>query len=225
LSGTAGQETRHRASLRSGARRGCALVAVVVTALLVGGCTVGGDGPDEQTTNAAPPTADPVASGSPEPEGAPEGPSPEELSADLLAATQGPQPLGAVTVVLPPNDIKTTLEVLEIRPVDGATFVELRLTAPDKAYNVGLTTFADGRFGTLSFVRDIYLDDVAGGTRYLPLQFEDYRKACVCPYKPLELGPKPQVVTAVFPALPDGTSTVDVRLASTDLALTGLPVG
>jgi len=127
--------------------------------------------------------------------------------------------------VLPPNDIETTLEVLEIRPVDGATYVVLRLTAPDEAYNVGPTDFADGRFGTRNLVRDIYLDDAAGGTRYLPLQFEDYRAACVCPYKPLELGPQPQVVTAVFPALPDGTSTVDVRLASTDLAVTGLPVG
>ena len=66
---------------------------------------------------------------------------------------------------------------------------------------------------------------MADGARYLPLHCEDYRKACLCPCKPFELGPKPQVVTALYPALPDGTSTVDVRLASTDLALTGLSVG
>ena len=91
---------------------------------------------------------------------------------------------------------------------------------------MGPTTFADGRFGTQNFVRDIYLDDVAGGTRYLPLQFEDYRAACVCPYKPLERrAGAPGRAPPCSPPLPEGTTTVDLRLASTELALTGLPVG
>jgi len=201
----------------------------VLAALTVGGCTIGGADDDEPSGDAAPVTSGPddtAGTTGPDEGETPDGPSPEELSADLLASSaQTPKPLGSVTSVVPPVDVETTLEVLEVRPVEGATFVVLRLTALGEAYNVGPTTFADGRFGTQNFVRDIYLDDVAGGTRYLPLQFEDYRAACICPYKPLELGPEPQVVTALFPPLPDGTSTVDLSLGGTDLVLTGLPVG
>ena len=220
--------TWHHRRLRL-TRQGAVLVAAALTALGVGGCTIGGGGPDEPSGEAASPSDGTSGTGGtdePEREQTPDGPSPQELSADLLAASaQSPQPLGSVTAVIPPVQVETTMEVLEIRPVEGATFVVLRLTAPGEAFNVGPTTFADGRFGTQNFVRDIYLDDVAGGARYLPLQFQDYRDACVCPYKPLELGPEAQVVTALFPALPDGTTTVDLSLGGTELVLTGLPVG
>ena len=220
--------TRHRRTSHP-VRPGAVLLAAVLAALTVGGCTIGGADDGEPSGDAAPVTPGPddtAGTTGPDEEETPDGPSPDELSADLLASSaQTPKPLGSVTSVVPPVDVETTLEVLEVRPVEGATFVVLRLTALGEAHNVGPTTFADGRFGTQNFVRDIYLDDVAGGTRYLPLQFEDYRAACICPYKPLELGPEPQVVTALFPPLPDGTSTVDLSLGGTDLVLTGLPVG
>lgn len=45
-----------------------------------------------------------------------------------------------------------------------------------------------------------------------------------CPYFPMEVGPEPQVLTAVYPALPAGTTTVDLRLNDTDVVVTGLPV-
>lgn len=142
----------------------------------------------------------------------------------LEAASQQPAPLGTTTGPVGTEDGETTMDVLEIRPVEGATFVVLRLSTSGDAYQVGPNDFAADRFGTQNFVRDIYLDDVAGGIRYLPLQFEDYRAACVCPYKPLEIGPDPHVVHALFPALPDGTMTVDLSLAG-ELVLTALPVG
>lgn len=207
-----------------------AALTAAAAALVVSGCTVGGAEPVEPTGDAAPPVTDGSSddgpSARPSPEETPEGDSPEEISADLLSADlQEPEPLGSVSATVPPQDIETTMEVLEVRRVDDGTFVRLRFTAPSQTYNVGPTTFASDRFGTLSFVRDMYLDDPAGGTRYLPLQFEDFRAACVCPYKPMEIGPEPQVVSALFPDLPEGTTTVDLNLAGTDLTLTGLPVG
>lgn len=214
---------RARLAEVAGRARPGALVAAALASLVLAGCTVGGE-PPAPTEDAAPPAS--VGSKDPTPSDTPDGPTPEELSEDLLAAAAvQPEPLGSVTAVVPPQDVETTMEVLEVRAVDGATHVVLRLSAPGGTFNVGLNTFAEGRFGSQSFVRDVYLDDVDGGTRYLPFQFQDSREACVCPYKPLELGTEPQVVTALFPALPEGTATVDVRLASTDLVLPGLPVG
>ncbi len=208
------------------ALRLAAAIAAAAAALAVSGCTVGGADPEEPTGDAAPPVTTSDEAPAPTEEDTPDGPTPEEISAGLLAAAaQEEEPLGSVSAPVPPQDVATTLDVLEVRRVEDGTFVRLRLTAPDGAYNVGPTTFASGRFGTQYFVRDMYLDDVAGGTRFLPLQFEDSRAACVCPYKPLEVGPEPQVVNALFPALPEGTTTVDLSLAGTDLRLTGLPVG
>lgn len=116
------------------------------------------------------------------------------------------------------------LDVLEVRAVTEGTLVRMRLSSPDGEYTSSPTTFASGRFGTQNFVRDVYLDDPAGGTRYLPLQFEDYRAACVCPYLPFVVGAEPQEVHALFPPLPPGTGPVVLRLAGTDLVVEGLAV-
>jgi hypothetical protein len=217
--------TRQRATLAHLLRRGVLAAAAAGTAAALASCTV-------SATPADDPSATPSDSASVTEEAAPSptepsGPDSAEISADLLAAATDPadeQPIGTVTAVLAPEDVETTVDVLELRRVEGGTFLRLRIASTGETYNIGPRDFADGRFGTLNFLRELYLDDTAGGTRYLPLQFEDYRTACVCPYKPLEVGPDAQVVTAVFPPLPDGTDTVTLRMGPSDLVVEDVPV-
>lgn len=195
-------------------------------AVALAGCTVGTTDPEPSTgsTRQAAPATDSVTEAAPSPTRDVGDVSPEELSADVLAAAGADGPaLGTGTVTVTPPGVTTTLDVLEVRPVDGATLVRLRLTAEEE-WTLSPTSFASDRFGTINFVRDVYLDDAASGTRLLPLQFDDHRPACVCPYKPLVLGSEPTVVTTLFDALPEGAASVDVRLAGSDLAVAGVPV-
>lgn len=208
------------------ARRAAAPAAVLAATVLLASCTIGAE-PDDAATDAGggPVTTseEPVEPSDPP---SPEGPTPDELNADILARAEtaaASEPIASVTGTATPQEVRTVLDVLEVRAVDDGTLVRMRLSSPDGDYNVAPTTFASGRFGTQSFVRDVYLDDTAGGTRYLPLQFEDYREACVCPYIPLDVGPEAQEVHALFPALPEGT-TVDLSLAGGSLAIEGLTV-
>lgn len=209
-------------------RRGLRTLALLAATTLLASCTVGGDDPDDAATDAAvapvtsPPSGPDTASARP----SPEGPSPQELNDDILASAieaAEAEPLASVTGVVTPEDVETVLDVLEVRAVTEGTLVRMRLSSSSGEFNVGATTFAGDRFGTQSFVRDVYLDDTAGGTRYLPLQFQDYRAACICPYIPLGVGAVPQEVHALFPALPEG-ATVDLRLADSDLVVAGLTV-
>lgn len=210
----------------AGGSRALRAAAVVAATVLLASCTLSSGEPDDDGSEAAAPTGG--VTDSVEPSAAPsaEGPSPQELNDDILAAAAAEeQPLGSVSGPASPQEIDTLLEVLEIRPTTDGTLVRMRLSSPSDSYSIGPTTFASGRFGTQNFVRDVYLDDTQAGVRYLPLQFEDYRFACVCPYIPFEVGPEAQEVHALFPPLPDGTTTVDLSLANSGLVVEGLPVG
>jgi len=218
--------TRPTSTRRSSLGRGGALLAAAgLVSLALGACTMSADEPDEPAGDGAPATG---AAGAPEPddEPSPEGVDPAELNDQVLAAAEGSaEPLGSVTGNVPPQNVQTVLDVLEVRPVDGATLVRMRLSTTGDTLLPTQETFSGVLLGTQWFVRDVYLDDTSGGTRYLPLQFTDYRDACICPYKAVQLGPEPQVVDALFPALPEGATTVDLSIAGTELVLAGLPVG
>lgn len=218
---------RHRDSLTTAPllRRGVLAVVAAGAAAVLASCTVSA-APDDEP-DVTPSDGAPVTAGAAPSRAEPSGPDAAELSARLLEAATDPadeQPVGSVTATVPPEDVETTVDVLEVRRLDGGTFVRLRIAAAGEPYNIGPRDFAEGRFGTQNFLREIYLDDVTAGTRYLPLQFEDYRTACVCPYKPLEVGPDAQVVTAVFPPLPEDTDTVTLRMGPSDLVVPDLPV-
>lgn len=203
--------------------RPAGFVAAAVAGLVVlAGCT-GGSGDPGPTPGGAGTGGGPSASSTPsQPVG---DVTPEELSQQVLGrAAEDADPLGSTTGPVV-NGQETTLDVLDVHAFEGGTSVRFRLTAA-APYQLGLVTFSDARFGTVEFVRDVHLDDPASGTRLLPLQFEDYRAACVCPYKPLELGPEPSVLTAVFPPLPEGADRVDVGLGGdSPLTVTDVPAG
>lgn len=211
-------------------RLACLVTGAVIGSLAWGGCTFEGSDPGPDPSDSSPVSAGESSTASDEPENPPSSQppvgdvSPDELSADLLASGQQSEAaVVSVSAVVEPTDVETTLDVLEVRRIEAGTLVRIRLTAAE-VYNIGPTTFAGDRFGTLNFIRDLYLDDPASGTRLLPLQFEDYREACVCPYKPLELGPEPTVVTAVFDVLPEAATSVSVSLADSGLIAADVPV-
>lgn len=208
-------------------RAGAAVLGAVLAAGLAG-CTVGGDDPTDPVTGAGP-----APSTSVEVEPSPSrseatGPTPEELSAQVLAdAGLTEEPVASVTAPVDPQStgqtVDTTLDVLEVQRTDTGTLVRMQVSSATP-YLITAETFGSPRFRATWFVRDLYLDDVAGNTRYLPLQFEDFRPACLCPYSTLTIGPEPQLLTAVFPELPDGTGTVTLRFGETPLAVEGLTV-
>ena len=158
----------------------------------------------------------------------PGGPTPEELSEQVLTAPRDGEDtpaIGTATGTLAGEE-PLTVDVLAVRRLEDATFVTMRWTAPVPV-GPGFAEFYDRRRegSDINFARTLFLEDpTASGLRLLPLQFEDYRFACTCPYFPMEVGPEPQVLTAVYPALPAGTTTVDLRLNDTDVVVTGLPV-
>ena len=205
---------------------GIVLLAATVTGGL-GGCRAGSSDSDPEPTGgvSAPVDGDPsITSEDASPARAVGDVSPGELSDAVFSAGAVEEPaLASVTGSVPNVDVKTTMEVLEVRRLASGTLLRLRLSAPE-TYALGLRTFTSGRFGSSNFVRDVYLDDPASGTRLLPLQFQDYRAACVCPYKPLEIGPDPVVLTAIFDSLPEGAATVTVSLAESGLVAADIPV-
>lgn len=196
---------------------------VLVISMVAAGCTISSSDGDEETT---PPERS--ATGSDEASvrpsssrsvSAPAGPSPDELSADLLeaAAAQARRPaLGSASTVS--SDVQSAqivLDVISVERTSDATLLEFRLSSPTPGTPISLGSFESVRFQSPAFVSALYLDDRLGGTRYRPLLFDDYRGACTCPYLPLTVGPEPQLISAMFPPLPESTTTVDVNLADT----------
>lgn len=193
-----------------------ALAAGVLLAVLLGGCTGGGDDPE--------PTNGESSQGGGEE--TPSGPSPEELSAQVLdaAAAQEDAPVLASGTGTTNGGNSVTIDVVGVERIEGATLVRMRFSG-DVADLGGPSQFGNERYRTVEFARTLYLvDNAVTKTRYLPLQFDDYREACACPYFPLENGADPQTVTALYPELPPEVTTVDV-VANEFLTVSGVPVG
>ncbi len=194
-----------------------ALAAGVLLAVLLGGCTGGGDEPDPTET-----TSGTDGGGG---EQTPSGPTPEELSAQVLdaAAEQAEaQPLASGSGTSAGGN-QVTIDVLAVERVEGATLVRMRVSGSEGA--LGPSDFRGARYDGIVFARTLYLvDPTVTATRYLPLQFDDYREACACPYFPLANGSEAQVVTALYPELPAEVTTVDLD-ANGFLSVTGIPVG
>lgn len=201
-------------------RSGRGVSALALAAVLgLAGCT--------DDTPSDPPTSESATSEAEETVTA-DGPTPEELSQlvhDAAEAQDGAPALGSATGTLAGGQ-SLTVEVLAVERQEASTLVRMRWTSPTM-FDIGFSDFYDLRRegSNVNFARTLFLEDpTTAGLRWLPLLFEDYRSACTCPYFPLEVGPEPQVVTAVYPALPAGTTTVDLRVNRSGLVVTGLPV-
>ncbi|MGL5818191.1 MAG: hypothetical protein ACRCYR_11545 [Phycicoccus sp.] len=176
-------------------------VAALVAAALLSGCSFT---PDEEP---GPTRSGATASSSPT------GKTPEQLSAEVLeaaaTAAEEARPIGSASGKTR-GGTTLTLDVLSIEPVAAGTLVTMRFSGKGSGL-AGPAGFADERYDAMSFARTLYLADrTVTKSRYLPLQFEDYREACTCPMFPMELGAEPQTVTALYPPLPDGVTRVDV---------------
>ncbi len=199
------------------------LLPVVVPLMAIGlvsGCW-GGDGDD-------PPEEAPNGSSSESSE--PEGPSPEELSQQVLdaavSASSGATPIGTATGTTKGGQL-LTVDVLSIRRTDDGTLVTLRMSG-EETYNLGIGLTTE-RYASINFAQALFLEDpTVTKTRFLPLQFDDERTGrgarCACPYIPLEIGPEPQTVTALYPELPAEVTTVTVHAADTEISIPSLPV-
>jgi len=192
--------------------------AALTLVLALAGCSVsfGGDDGDDPTPSDAATDARPddgAATGDDDAPTTPSGPSPEEVSADVLEQAEAAAGRAAVASVSDEVEGETvTLEVLSVRRTADGVLVDLRMSADSPEVRVGATTFNPPPLESISFVRGLTLDDRAGGTRYRPLVFDDGRDGCVCPYLPLVLGPRPQSLQALYPPLPETVTSVDVNL-------------
>lgn len=192
------------------------LGAGLLAAALLTGCSLGGDDEPGPTRSGATPSASASAPGK----------SPEQLSAEVLdaaAAADEAEPIGSASGTTR-GKTELTIDVLSIEPVTDGTLVTMRFSG-DGSGLAGPSGFADERYDAANFGRTLYLvDRTVTKSRYLPLQFEDYREACTCPVLQMELGSTPQTVTALYPPLPDGVTTVDL-VANDILTVKGLAVG
>ena len=116
--------------------------------------------------------------------------------------------------------------MLSVDRVDEATLVTMRVDR-GRDLRIGPFDLNTARHASQNFARALFLEDATvTKTRYLPLQFADFRDdACACPYIPLEVGAEPQTVTALYPLLPPEVTTVSLRAGDSSLVIEGLPVG
>lgn len=200
-----------------------ALKTLAVTALagtLLAGCGLFGTGdPDPDPTGSG-------GGGTGTESPAPEGPSPEELAGEVFAAAEQVEQAPAIGTGsgTTAGQTQLTIDVTAVERTEDATLVRMRFSGTGTGLG-GPSGFGTSKYATITFANTLYLvDPTVTATRYLPLQFTDYREACLCPHFPLELGTDAQSVTAVYPPLPDTVTTVDL-VASDFLTVTGLPVG
>jgi len=196
-----------------------ALAVAVLTGTLLAGCGMFGTGdPDPDPTG----SGDGTGTESP----TPEGPSPEELSEEILAAAGEAEQAAAIGTGTgtTAGQTEVTIDVTAVERRTDATVVRMRISGTDGDSIAGPAGFGNSKFDGVNFARTLYLvDPTVTQTRYLPLQFTDYREACLCPYFPFEVGATPQSVTAVYPPLPATVTTVDL-VANDFLTVSGLPI-
>jgi hypothetical protein len=188
----------------------------LAAALALGGCSVTSDDEQPGPDGAASPTRSAAADRR----------TPEQLSAQVLDAAEqavaGAKPIGSATGETR-GGTTLTIDVLSVDPVTDGTLVTMRFSG-DGSGLAGPAGFADKRYNTQEFARTLALvDRTVTKSRYLPLQFDDYREACTCPVLQMELGAEPQTVTALYPPLPEGVTTVDL-VANDIVTVEGLPV-
>lgn len=218
------------------------LAALALTgALLVGGCTLSGSDPEPTPDTAEAGGTSTEATTRPSPSQTPEGPTPEEMSADLLAlaAADLPAPLGSQTVGIeisggPATDL--TVDVLELRRTRDATHVRLQLSTAEPAGLPEYGTFSDLGSPNREFLDRLNLLDAEDGVRHYPLSWrraatDDPEPAdgppnsCVCPNlgQSFQLSSTPMVMDVLYGPLPDDLTTVALE-APGDLSIGGLEV-
>lgn len=189
----------------------------LLAALALGGCSVQTPGArdDDSTTDAAAPSSEASPGGD---DGGGDELTTEEISARLLddgEALAAIEPLGttAATLEVSPQPTEVTLEVLEVRAGPTGTLVTMQVTAAETV-GVGLSTFITGEIGNTEYPTDMDLVDPTTQERLQPITAAEGGQWCQCSFLPRSIGPVPARISAGFPALDPGTTTVDLRLGT-----------
>ncbi len=204
--------------------------AIAVAVVVTSGCTLSTVDDDAPPTSASQTTGDtPSSIATATDRTTPEGLEPEELAAQVFAAgdaTAEVAPIGSVTAPVADLENRTaTFDVVRVARIEGATLVEMRLSVDGDPVTVIPGDLDSGIKRVQSFLRDVLMEDArVSATRYRPLQFTDYRDACLCPHIPVELGTETTTLFAVFPELPPAVQTVTITLGDSPLTIADLPV-
>lgn len=183
--------------------------AVLAAALLLTGCTSDDDVP----AGAADPTTSATATATSDPSSGDV--TSQDLSEQVLdAAVAAGERAPVASQTVDSKGEQLTVDVVEIRRTRDGVLAEFRLSSPAPDVTVGPSRFEEDRLGSIYAVTGVFLEDPAAGVRYRPLRYDDERRGveCVCPIRPLKLGPEPQAVYALFPPMPPEVSTVTFRM-------------
>lgn len=197
------------------ARTTCSLV---VASVLLGGCTAGGDDPEDVgnagTSDAPGASAGAAPVGSEEPDAL----TSEEISAQVLdqgEAFGDREPLATVQAEVPlsPADAVLTLDIVEVVASSTGTVLTMRVSAPQPVTAVR-ETFSAQRFVNPEYIDDIDLVDAGAQETLRPIAAAEGGRWCQCSVIPSSISSVPTPLSATFPALDEATSTVDVRFGS-----------
>lgn len=202
-----------------------ALTALVASSLLLAGCTVGGDDPDDGASDG--PAGGPVVSAEPGEDEEADALSSDEISALLLdegEALAQRQPLASVEAELPvsPAAAVLTLDVIEVVATPSGTVVDMQVTAPGPVTAQG-NTFSSQEFVNPEYLSDIDLVDVQAQETLRPVLAAEGGRWCQCSKTPTSLSSVPTPLSAVFPAVDEATTTVDIRFGGFPV-VEGVPV-
>lgn len=228
--------------MRRGARTARLTALAMAVALLVGGCTLSGSDPEPTpATDAAGSSPSVEPSTRPSPQDAPDGPTPEEISADLLAlaAAAPPAPVASQTLEIEVSGgeaAQVTVDVLELRRTRDATLLRFQLSSAEPVGLPEYGTFSDRGSPNREFLDRLNLLDAASGVRHYPLSWlragtddpappDGPPNSCVCPNlgQSFQLSPTPMAVDVLYGPLPDDVTTVALE-APGELSIPALPV-
>ncbi|WP_380163917.1 hypothetical protein [Jannaschia sp. R86511] len=223
-------------------RRTTVVATVVAAVLALGGCTLSGGeqaAPTDRPAGSAPATD--ATTSEPTPEPSAEGPSPEELSAQVIDAAAAPvgEPIASQTLAVedttPTPGTEVTIDVLSVQRTENATLLTMQMSSAEPGVQLGPQAFRN-REVDVEFFSLFALEDGSNGIRYRPLSWlrpntDDLEPAdgppnsCICPYRgnDFTLSPEPLVFEALYGPLPDGVTTVSLT-APGGVDLPDLPV-
>lgn len=180
------------------------------------------------------------AADEPEPTSGPTSPAPDaseertgwtaaEIESVVLGTLPADDVLGSAEGAVPDRygDHPAVVEVTAVRATDRTTVVWFTLrNVEDGSASLPLEAF-NTRSPLTMDVRDVALVDVASGVRYQPYLGvsvqDDTKSFCTCAHAPKQITTKGQLLSATFPAIPEGTTTVALELAGFPL-IEDLPV-
>ncbi|WP_380164471.1 hypothetical protein [Jannaschia sp. R86511] len=217
------------------------LALAVAATLTLGGCTLSGSDPDPTPPTEGEAVGSEQPSTAPSADPTPQGPTPEQISADLLeqAAAEPGQAVGSQTVEVldnANNPVPVTVEVVSLERTRDATHLLLRLSSTESVGSLDQSAFSDRGTPNREFFDRFGLEDTENGVRHYPLSWlrpsasesappDGPPNSCLCPYRgqSFTLSQTPLLMDVLYGPLPEDVTTVDL-VAPGDLSIPGLTI-